>query len=67
MLADSAAGVSLTWLRIGFSCVSVHSQQHVLVMCATAFYLIENYPLDVGPDFSASVIQVSQAGPGCAL
>uniref|UniRef100_A0A4W2FFD3 Huntingtin n=1 Tax=Bos indicus x Bos taurus TaxID=30522 RepID=A0A4W2FFD3_BOBOX len=39
-------------------CVSVHSQQHVLVMCATAFYLIENYPLDVGPDFSASVIQM---------
>lgn len=44
------------------SCVNVHSQQHVLVMCATAFYLIENYPLDVGPDFSASIIQVS--GPG---
>lgn len=27
--------------------------------CATAFYLVENYPLDVGPDFSASVIQVN--------
>ncbi|XP_054544203.1 huntingtin isoform X3 [Talpa occidentalis] len=39
-------------------CVNVHSQQHVLVMCATAFYLIENYPLDVGPEFSASVIQM---------
>ncbi|XP_070228886.1 huntingtin isoform X1 [Bos mutus] len=39
-------------------CVSVHSQQHVLVMCAAAFYLIENYPLDVGPDFSASIIQM---------
>uniref|UniRef100_A0A8C2S1Q9 Huntingtin n=2 Tax=Capra hircus TaxID=9925 RepID=A0A8C2S1Q9_CAPHI len=39
-------------------CVSVHSQQHVLVMCATAFYLIENYPLDVGPEFSASIIQM---------
>lgn len=46
----------------GFSCVNVHSQQHVLVMCATAFYLIENYPLDVGPEFSASVIQVSGLG-----
>lgn len=67
MPADSAAGVSLTWPRLGFSCVSVHSQQHVLVMCAAAFYLIENYPLDVGPDFSASIIQVSQAGLGCAL
>lgn len=44
------------------SCVNVHSQQHVLVMCATAFYLIENYPLDVGPDFSASIIQVSSPG-----
>ncbi|XP_019513498.1 PREDICTED: huntingtin isoform X2 [Hipposideros armiger] len=39
-------------------CVNVHSQQHVLLMCATAFYLIENYPLDVGPEFSASVIQM---------
>lgn len=39
-------------------CVNIHSQQHVLVMCATAFYLMENYPLDVGPEFSASVIQV---------
>ena len=47
--------------------MSVHSQRHVLVMCATAFYLIENYPLDVGPDFSASIIQVSQTGLGCAL
>uniref|UniRef100_A0A8I6A113 Huntingtin n=1 Tax=Rattus norvegicus TaxID=10116 RepID=A0A8I6A113_RAT len=39
-------------------CVNIHSQQHVLVMCATAFYLMENYPLDVGPEFSASVIQM---------
>lgn len=38
--------------------MNIHSQQHVLVMCATAFYLMENYPLDVGPEFSASVIQV---------
>lgn len=39
-------------------CVNTHSQQHVLVMCATAFYLMENYPLDVGPDFSAAIIQM---------
>lgn len=41
------------------SCVNSHSQQHVLVMCATAFYLIENYPLDAGPEFSAAIVQVS--------
>lgn len=29
------------------------------MMCATAFYLIENYPLDVGTEFSASIVQVS--------
>lgn len=46
------------------SCVGIHSQQHVLVMCATAFYLIENYPLDVGPEFSAAIIQVSGNGRG---
>uniref|UniRef100_A0A8C9AKK9 Huntingtin n=1 Tax=Prolemur simus TaxID=1328070 RepID=A0A8C9AKK9_PROSS len=42
-------------------CVNTHSQQHVLVMCATAFYLVENYPLDVGPEFSASIIQMCGA------
>lgn len=42
--------------------MNIHSQWHVLVTCATAFYLIENYPLDVGPDFSASIIQVSSCG-----
>lgn len=41
------------------SCVNSHSQQHVLVMCATAFYLIENYPLDAGPEFSVVIGQVS--------
>jgi hypothetical protein len=55
------------WLSVTsspvLSCVNIHSQQHVLVMCATAFYLIENYPLDVGPEFSASVIQVSRPWP----
>uniref|UniRef100_A0A1A7XTR7 Huntingtin n=2 Tax=Iconisemion striatum TaxID=60296 RepID=A0A1A7XTR7_9TELE len=39
-------------------CVNLHNQQHVLVMCAVAFYLMENYPLDVGADFMAGVIQV---------
>ncbi|KAM4051263.1 huntingtin isoform 3-T3 [Anomaloglossus baeobatrachus] len=39
-------------------CVNLHNQQHVLVMCAAAFYLIENYPLDVGPEFTAGIIQM---------
>lgn len=40
------------------SCVQLHNQQHVLVMCATAFYMMENYPLDVGSEFTGGVIQV---------
>ncbi|XP_006128324.1 huntingtin isoform X5 [Pelodiscus sinensis] len=39
-------------------CLNVHNQQHILVMCAAAFYLIENYPLDVGPEFSAGIMQM---------
>ncbi|XP_077136171.1 huntingtin isoform X3 [Ranitomeya variabilis] len=39
-------------------CVNFHNQQHVLVMCAAAFYMIENYPLDVGPEFTAGIIQM---------
>ncbi|XP_051784194.1 huntingtin isoform X2 [Erpetoichthys calabaricus] len=39
-------------------CVSLHNQQHVLIMCAAAFYMIENYPLDVGPDFTSGIIQM---------
>ncbi|XP_063313793.1 huntingtin [Pelobates fuscus] len=39
-------------------CLNLHNQQHVLVMCAAAFYLIENYPLDVGPEFTAGIIQM---------
>uniref|UniRef100_UPI00398E708C huntingtin isoform X6 n=1 Tax=Pristiophorus japonicus TaxID=55135 RepID=UPI00398E708C len=39
-------------------CVNIHNQQHVLVMCATAFYLIENYPIDVGHEFTAGIIQM---------
>ncbi|KAL7976412.1 hypothetical protein Chor_015476 [Crotalus horridus] len=38
-------------------CVNLHNQQHILVMCAVAFYLIENYPADVGPEFSSGIIQ----------
>lgn len=41
-----------------YSCVSLHNQQHVLVMCAVAFYMMENYPLDVGAEFMAGIIQV---------
>lgn len=52
-------GAHVTEQLPDYSCVNLHSQQHVLVMCATAFYLMENYPLDVGPDFSASIIQVT--------
>lgn len=59
---ENTTQLQLGPLPHGFSCVNIHSQQHVLVMCATAFYLIENYPLDVGPEFSASVIQVSGLG-----
>lgn len=39
--------------------MNLHNQQHVLVMCAVAFYMMENYPLDVGTEFMAGVIQVN--------
>ncbi|XP_078717925.1 huntingtin isoform X2 [Lampetra fluviatilis] len=39
-------------------CVNLHSQQHALLMCAAAFYLIENYPDDIEQDFTARVIQI---------
>lgn len=42
-----------------YSCVNLHNQQHVLVMCAVAFYMMENYPLDVGAEFMAGIIQVN--------
>ncbi|NXY84945.1 HD protein, partial [Alcedo cyanopectus] len=48
----------LSNLRGAAHCVNIHNQQHILVMCAAAFYLIENYPLDVGPEFSAGIIQM---------
>ncbi|KAM9476563.1 huntingtin isoform 4-T4 [Clarias gariepinus] len=48
----------LSNLRAIAHCVNLHNQQHVLVMCAVAFYMMENYPLDVGPEFNAGVVQV---------
>ncbi|XP_077461113.1 huntingtin isoform X6 [Stigmatopora argus] len=48
----------LSNLRAIAHCVNLHNQQHVLVMCAVAFYMMENYPLDVGSEFMAAVIQV---------
>ncbi|XP_067354239.1 huntingtin isoform X1 [Channa argus] len=48
----------LSNLRAIAHCVNLHNQQHVLVMCAVAFYMMENYPLDVGTDFMAGVIQL---------
>lgn len=48
----------LSNLRAIAHCVNLHNQQHVLVMCAVAFYMIENYPLDVGAEFMAGVIQL---------
>ncbi|KAG7222921.1 hypothetical protein INR49_015948 [Caranx melampygus] len=48
----------LSNLRAIAHCVSLHNQQHVLVMCAVAFYMMENYPLDVGAEFMAGVIQL---------
>uniref|UniRef100_A0A3Q3F7X8 Huntingtin n=1 Tax=Labrus bergylta TaxID=56723 RepID=A0A3Q3F7X8_9LABR len=48
----------LSNLRAIAHCVNLHNQQHVLVMCAVAFYMMENYPLDVGADFMAGVIQL---------
>ncbi|XP_055013837.1 huntingtin isoform X4 [Boleophthalmus pectinirostris] len=48
----------LSNLRAIAHCVHLHNQQHVLVMCAVAFYMMENYPLDVGSEFMAGVIQL---------
>uniref|UniRef100_A0A8C9WQY0 Huntingtin n=1 Tax=Scleropages formosus TaxID=113540 RepID=A0A8C9WQY0_SCLFO len=47
----------LTNLRAVAHCVHLHNQQHVLVICAAAFYMMENYPLDVGSEFTGGVIQ----------
>ncbi|XP_068177228.1 huntingtin isoform X2 [Antennarius striatus] len=48
----------LSNLRAIAHCVNLQNQQHVLVMCAVAFYMMENYPLDVGSEFMAAVIQL---------
>ncbi|MFT7807444.1 huntingtin isoform X1 [Arapaima gigas] len=47
----------LSNLRTIAHCVYLHNQQHVLVMCAAAFYMMENYPLDVGSEFTGGIIQ----------
>ncbi|KAJ8383153.1 hypothetical protein SKAU_G00039310 [Synaphobranchus kaupii] len=47
----------LSNLRAISHCVNLHNQLHVLVMCAAAFYMMENYPLDVGSEFTAGIIQ----------
>lgn len=57
-LIPAVSDYLLSNLRGIAHCVNSHSQQHVLVMCATAFYLIENYPLDAGPEFSAAIVQM---------
>nr|XP_012774090.2 huntingtin isoform X4 [Maylandia zebra] len=48
----------LSNLKAVAHCVNLHNQQHVLVMCAVAFYMMENYPLDVGAEFMAGIIQL---------
>uniref|UniRef100_A0A8C2ADF5 Huntingtin n=1 Tax=Cyprinus carpio TaxID=7962 RepID=A0A8C2ADF5_CYPCA len=48
----------LSNLRAIAQFVNLHNQQHVLVMCAVAFYMMENYPLDVGSEFNAGIIQL---------
>ncbi|XP_028832755.1 huntingtin isoform X3 [Denticeps clupeoides] len=48
----------LSNLRAVAYCVNLHNQQHVLVMCAVAFYMMENYPLDVGSEFNNVIIQL---------
>ncbi|XP_043091608.1 huntingtin isoform X2 [Puntigrus tetrazona] len=48
----------LSNLKALAQCANLHNQQHVLVMCAVAFYMMENYPLDVGSEFNAGIIQI---------
>uniref|UniRef100_A0A3B3R269 Huntingtin n=1 Tax=Paramormyrops kingsleyae TaxID=1676925 RepID=A0A3B3R269_9TELE len=57
-LIPSVSDYLLSNLRSIAHCVQLHNQQHVLVMCAAAFYMMENYPLDVGSEFTGGVIQV---------
>ncbi|XP_057187145.1 huntingtin isoform X2 [Triplophysa rosa] len=57
-LIPAVSDYLLSNLRAIAHCVNLHNQQHVLVMCAVAFYMMENYPLDVGSEFNAGVIQL---------
>ncbi|XP_064871723.1 huntingtin-like [Oncorhynchus nerka] len=57
-LIPAVSDYILSNLRAVAHCVNLHNQQHVLVMCAVAFYMMENYPLDVGAEFTAGVIQM---------
>ncbi|XP_066534471.1 huntingtin isoform X3 [Hoplias malabaricus] len=57
-LIPTVSDYVLSNLRAIAHCVNLHNQQHVLVMCAVAFYMMENYPLDVGSEFNAGVIQL---------
>ncbi|XP_045076442.1 huntingtin-like [Coregonus clupeaformis] len=57
-LIPTVSDYILSNLRAIAHCVNLHNQQHVLVMCAVAFYMMENYPLDVGAEFTAGVIQM---------
>ncbi|XP_076001900.1 huntingtin isoform X2 [Genypterus blacodes] len=57
-LIPTVSDYLLSNLRAIAHCVNLHNQQHVLVMCAVAFYMMENYPLDVGAEFIAGIIQV---------
>ncbi|XP_054599920.2 huntingtin isoform X3 [Nothobranchius furzeri] len=57
-LVPTVSEYLLSNLKAIAHCVNLHNQQHVLVMCAVAFYLMENYPLDVGAEFIAGVIQL---------
>ncbi|XP_062376493.1 huntingtin isoform X2 [Sardina pilchardus] len=57
-LIPTVSDYLLSNLRTLAHCVNLHNQQHVLVMCAVAFYMMENYPLDVGSEFNAGIIQL---------
>ncbi|XP_061581985.1 huntingtin isoform X5 [Cololabis saira] len=57
-LVPAVSEYLLSNLKAIAHCVNLHNQQHVLVMCAVSFYMMENYPLDVGAEFMAGVIQL---------
>nr|XP_055060920.1 huntingtin isoform X1 [Misgurnus anguillicaudatus] len=57
-LIPTVSDYLLSNLKAIAHCVNLQNQQHVLVMCAVAFYMMENYPLDVGSDFNAGIIQL---------